>query len=218
MGGSRIAWTLGAIVLALAVSGCIKRVTVVPVSTDRQPLDATVSVNGRPAGAGATEIEVRQPVTIEVDGRPRYSAVTFTITKQTQSVIEVPLEEDVLWAMTVEDTNQVVNRWLTLNVAAAATENDEWWAAVINALSGRDFELELMDPRSGFIRTAWKQATYGPVSVRRRFVGNTVSQSPLSWRIKYEVQVRGGPSWVGYDRAFRDDLDALDEIRSRTER
>jgi hypothetical protein len=93
-----------------------------------------------------------------------------------------------------------------------------WWATVVNAIATQDFEPEMMDANSGFLRTAWKQRTYNNgVSVRRRFVGNVVQTSPLQWRVRYEVQMmrQGDQNWTDYGRGFREELDALGEVRAR---
>jgi len=76
-----------------------------------------------------------------------------------------------------------------------------------------------MDAASGFLRTAWRERTFANTTARRRFVGSIVTQKPLVWRVRYEVEVdrRDGRSWQPYDRAFPDELQVLQEIRARTE-
>ena len=76
-----------------------------------------------------------------------------------------------------------------------------------------------MDQASGFLRTAWRQASFGDLLCRRRFVGNIVTQEPLVWRFRYEIEMSddGGNQWVAYDRVFGDDTRISAEIRGRTE-
>ena len=137
----------------------------------------------------------------------------------TQVVEAPPPPPDELYQATAADENQVVNRWLLLAISPSAQINNSWWASAINAVQTQDFEPEIMDAQSGFLRTAWREASYGAIRVRRRFVGNTVSTTPLQWRIRYEVQrlAPGDGDWRDYDRGFRAEMDAVVEIRSRTQ-
>jgi hypothetical protein len=205
------------LVFVLALNGCIHRVTIVPLDPTETPLEqARVSADGVPTGAGTTQLRIKAPTAVQVDASPEYKSESFTVDTESDKVIRVVLAVDELYAATVADENKVINRWITFEIAAGAQENDTWWTAVVNAISGLDFEMEMMEARSGFVRTAWRETRHGTDTSRRRFVGNTVQQDPLHWRLKYEMMVKEGDQWTPYDRGFRDDLDALMEIRART--
>ena len=101
-----------------------------------------------------------------------------------------------------------------MNVSEQARES--WWSVIINAIGSQDLEMELMDAKSGFIRTAWKERMFGSAGLRRRFVGNVVTLEPLTWRLKYQVQnTRNGRDWADYDRGIKEEFDVIAEIRGR---
>jgi hypothetical protein len=207
--------------LSLLVGGCLfgggqKRITIVPLGEDRKPLaDARIVVDGKPVGQGTTAIAVPKPVAVTIEPGAGWLAESFSLDAKSQSPIEIALRPDELYRATEADVNQIVNRWLTLNITRSAEANDEWWAAVAASISGQDFEMEMMDARSGFVRTAWKQARFANGMVRRRFIGNIVAKTPLQFRVKYEVELASGDNWISYPRGFKQDMDALAEIRNR---
>ena len=196
--------------------GSTKKVTVVPLGEDRKPISAArIVVDGKPIGQGTTSVRVEKPVSVTIEPGAGWLAESFSLDKTSQSPIEIAIRPDEVYRATEADTNQVVNRWLTLNVTRSAQADDEWWAAIAASMSGQDFELEMMDARSGFVRTAWKRSQFANGVVRRRFVGNVVQKAPLKFRVKYEVELARGDDWIAYDRGFRQDMDALSEVRQR---
>ena len=204
-----------------SVSGCFlfgstKKVTVVPLGEDRKPIaKARIVVDGKPIGQGTTSVIVEKPIAVTIEPGAGWLAESFSLDKTSQSPIEIAIRPDEVYRATEADTNQVVNRWLTLNITRSAQADDEWWAAIAASMSGQDFEMEMMDARSGFIRTAWKRSQFANGVVRRRFVGNVVQKAPLKFRVKYEVEVARGDDWIAYERGFRQDMDALSEMRQR---
>jgi len=205
--------------LPLCSAACVKTVTVVPVDDDHRVIrTATVTADGRDLGAGVTEVEVRgDSARVSVLAGPEWLPATARLDKNSPPTVEVMLTPDELYLATTEDQNQVVNRWI--NISIAEHRRSTWWSTVVAAISGADFEIEIMDASSGFLRTAWRQQTYRGQLARRRFTGNLVTQRPLVWRIRYEVerQDEGSPDWMDYDRGFADELRVLQEIRGRTE-
>ena len=180
--------------------------------------EARVSVNGQFVGSGSVEVARQRAMVVHVDATPQYEPAQVSVESRTQSPLVISLREDELFASTVADENQLVNTWLQLNVGPQSAMSGSWWSTVVNAIATQDFEPEMMDANSGFLRTAWKQRTNNNgVSVRRRFVGNVVQTSPLQWRVRYEVQMmrQGDQNWTDYSRGFREELDALGEVRAR---
>jgi hypothetical protein len=210
-----------AVLLLSSVPGCFlfrstKKVTVVPLGEDRKPIPAArVVVDGKPIGQGTTSVVVEKPVSVTIEPGAGWLGESFSLDKSSQSPIEIAIRPDEVYRATEADTNQVVNRWLTLNITKSAVADDEWWAAIAASMSGQDFELEMMDARSGFVRTAWKRSQFANGVVRRRFVGNVVQKAPLKFRVKYEVELARGDDWINYERGFRQDMDALAEMRQR---
>jgi len=201
---------------ALTLSACVHRLTVVPVGPDRGPVGgAQVSVDGRVVGTGTTTLKFKRDAIISVAGGPEWVAQSRPVDRRTPARIEVMLPPDRLFLATVDDTNAIVNRWITMTISGRAASS--WWTTVVNAVQTQGFEPELMDSASGFIRTAWLQND--DLKVRRRYVGNVVSQEPLVWRVRYEVQrlTDGSAEWQVYDRGFKDEIDAILEIRARTQ-
>jgi len=209
-------------VLSLVTVNCARTVTIVPMDKNGATVDsARIQVNGLPTGQGITNVRVKNPINISVDASPKYYSTNFTINKATRSPVNVALVADDIYALTIEDTNQIINKWLTLNISEAAKVDKKWWTVIVNAISTQDFEMELMDQSSGFIRSAWKERRFGSHAIRRRFVGNVVSTEPLQWRVKYQVQITNNYSknaeWIDYERGLKDELDVIAEVRGRTQ-
>ncbi len=208
-------------ILSTFALGCVKTVTIVPMDKNGASVDARIEVNGLPTGQGVTNVRVNGPINISVDGSPQYYSTNFTVNQSTSSPVNVALILDDIYALTVADTNQVINKWLTLNISEDAKLDNKWWTVIVNAISTQDFEMELMDQASGFIRSAWKERRFGVNAIRRRFVGNVVSTEPLQWRVKYQVQITNNYStnaeWKDYDRGIKDELDVISEVRGRTQ-
>lgn len=207
-----------AILFALG-SGCSflpSKATVTPVdSAGSEVSRASISANGRPVGQGTTRISTSSnEMSVTIDARPEFFVETFSLKAKDKGSYRVPLRRDEIYALTIQDSNQVMNRWITLNISQAAS--GDWWSAIINAIGTQDMEMELMDEKSGFIRTAWKARNFGAHGIRRRFVGNKVTVSPLTWRFKYQVErTNNGRDWVAYDRGVKNELDIIAEIRAR---
>ncbi|MBX7196506.1 MAG: hypothetical protein K1X94_30915 [Sandaracinaceae bacterium] len=210
--------TLAAAALSVGCGGR-RLLTVMPSTTAGAVVqEARVSVNGQFVGSGSVEVPRERTMVVTVDASPQYEPAQVQVDQRAQNPLVVTLREDEVFMSTVEDTNQVVNVWLTLNIGMQAQMTQSWWSTIINAISTQDFEPEMMDAASGFLRTAWKQVTFrSGASVRRRFVGNVVQTNPLQWRVRYEVQIMrpGMADWQDYPRGFRDELDALAEVRGR---
>lgn len=210
--------TLWAAAAVLSLTGCARSLMVRATTPDGQILqEAQLSADGTVVGNGQVQLRRRPGQLITASAGPEWYPQSTTISRATPRTLDLQLQPNELYRSTTEDANQVINRWLTLDVSDRA--QDSWWASIVAAMTGQSFEIELLDQSSGFLRTAWKQRSYGPVEVRRRFVGNIISTSPLQWRLRYEVQVRpiGSTNWNAYDRGFQGELDALAEIRARIE-
>ena len=210
---------LAGLLFTLLLTGCVKRVTIIPVGLDHAVLDnAEVRVDGRPMGLGATEVSVRGLGTnIEIVAGPEWMSGTARLDQRSPGRLEVLVAPNELYRATVADENRVANQWI--NVAIAPVRMATWWTTVVGAMSGGDFEIQITDQASGFLRTAWRQTTFGSLICRRRFVANVVTQIPLVWRFRYEVEMSsdGGNQWSAYDRVFGDDVRITQEIRGRTE-
>lgn len=205
--------------LVVFAAGCTKTITVIPTDKDGNEIkEARIVVDGTPTGQGQTAVQISNPVSVTVDGRPQYFSESFTVGAQSPNPLRVSLREDEIYALTIADTNKVINQWLTLSISESAAENAGWWTVVVNAIATQDFEMEMMDQKSGFVRTAWKERKFGERGLRRRFVGNVVSADPLQWRVKYQVETTNdGQNWKEFDRGVKEELDAIEEIRGRTQ-
>ncbi len=213
------AWSVWIAVAVALSAGCVKRVTVVPIDREHNVLEAArVRADGRDVGVGVTAVAVRQGATqVTVSSGPEWLTASRRLDEQSPGRIEIMLEPNELYRSTVEDVNRVVNHWINLSIAEP--RRDSWWSTVVAAISGANFEIEIMDAASGFLRTAWRETTLGAIVGRRRITGNIVTHDPLVWRFRYEVQYRAAreQEWHDYDRGFADELRVLQEIRGRTE-
>jgi hypothetical protein len=204
--------------VALLAIGCVKAVTIVPIDGEHNVLmTARVSADGHDVGIGVSRVEVHDGAAqVTIENGPEWLPATSRLDERSPDRVEVLVRPDGLYLNTVADENRVVNQWLSLNIAPS--RHSTYWTSVITAITGGDFEMEIMDASSGFMRTAWREVTYGTRHMRRRFVGNIVTQQPLVWRLKYEVQRSDdGSNWEEYDRAVADDLRIITEIRGRSE-
>ncbi len=217
---TRAARTASTVALAcMLLAGCVKRVTIVPIDAEHNVLsDARVRADGQDVGVGVTNVAVRNGATqVTVMSGPEWLRTSRRLDARSPGRLEVMLQPNQLYLQTVEDNNQVVNRWISVSMDEARRET--WWSTVVAAISGADFEVEIMDAASGFLRTAWRVSDYGPIVGRRRITGNIVTHDPLVWRFRYQVEYRqaGSQEWHEYDRGFADELRVLQEIRGRTE-
>jgi len=207
-----------AVILSVLVISACSSLTVVPLDSQQNVLNsARIKIDGSDAGSGAVQIKAKEGSRIEADAGPEWIASSVLLGPDTPKRIEIRLRPNDLYLQTVSDANKVVNQWISLTVSPLRTNT--WWTSAVSAISGSTFEIAIMDASSGFIRTAWRERAYEAATIRRRFVGSIVTQSPLVWRVRYEVEAdrRDGRSWQPYDRAFADELQILQEIRARIE-
>lgn len=206
-------------VLVPLLMSCVKRVTIVPIDPEHNVLsNARVQADDRDVGVGVTAVAVRDGATqVSISAGREWLRTSRRLDARSPGRLEVMLRPNQLYLQTVEDTNQIVNRWISVSVDEA--RRGTWWSTVVAAISGADFEVEIMDAASGFLRTAWRVSDYGPIVGRRRISGNIVTHDPLVWRFRYQVEFRqsGSEEWHEYDRGFADELRVLQEIRGRTE-
>jgi len=210
---------------AALVAGCVKSVTVVPVDPQHRVLQtARVTADGHDVGVGPSDVAVRGPTRVEVQNGDEWVRASASLNEESPDRIEVLLQPDAAFRETVADQSNIVNTWITLNIAP--TRRTTWWSTIVAAVSGAEFEPEMMDQASGFLRTAWRIHRYEGIAIkiRERVTGNIVTQDPLAWRVRYEVErceidCDGSSAnwrpWPG--RGFQNAMNMISEIRARTQ-
>lgn len=219
---------VGLLVLACGtglVGGCVKSVMIVPVDPQHSVLtNARVSADGHDVGVGPSPVDVRGPTQVEVNNGDEWLRGHASLNDASPDRLEVLLQPDAAFRETVADQSNIVNTWITLNIASP--RRNTWWSTIVAAISGAEFEPEMMDQASGFLRTAWRIHRYEGIAIkiRERVTGNIVTQDPLTWRIRYEVERcetdcdSASPNfrpWQG--RGFQSAMNVISEIRARTQ-
>jgi len=173
---------------------CTHTVTVSPVDEESGEViqETEVKKNDTPVGTGVTTLEIDRPTTITLEPGPEWFSKNFSVNENTPETIDVSLRRNYFYRRTTQDTNDVANKWLNIQVSENMQEDREWWSTVVNALLSADYELERMEKSSGYIRTSWMTVQLNEWKARRRFRGNIVDKDPLKWRIRYEIEVKKG--------------------------
>lgn len=97
----------------MLLAGCVKRVTIVPIDAEHNVLsDARVRADGQDVGVGVTNVAVRNGATqVTVMSGPEWLRTSRRLDARSPGRLEVMLQPNQLYLQTVEDNNQVVNRW-----------------------------------------------------------------------------------------------------------
>ena len=149
-----------------------------------------------------------------------YFPVREVVTRQDLNpgeALTIALEADPLWAETIE--SQATNRWLRIHVNPDFAL-DDMWTRIVDSISSRYSVIEVLDPVSGYVRSAAETRTFQSrgkmVAARTQIIGTISSNEPLVYKLKIisDSSIAGGP-WMPYDRVFKDDAQLIDELQNR---
>ena len=188
-----------------------------------EPQKATTRLDGRPVGSGVVEFELPEEdsiYAIQVCGSAEYFCENFKVNGNTkQKVFTIKLVMDSSFKETVE--LDVANKWVRVPVGDAY-KHEEAWQKLVSCVNDAYSDLETLDGRSGYLKSAWKIKDYGfprQRKLRARIVASIDSSSPLQYKIKLEMQqFRGKDAWDPHNRVFSPDKDAVDCVRGRLQR
>lgn len=188
-----------------------------------EPSESTVRLDGRPVGSGVVEVVLPEEdnlYAVEVCGPPEYFCETFNVKGNTQQKsFPVKLVLDSSFKETVD--LDVANKFVRIPVAGNY-KHEEAWQKLVSCVNDSYSDLETLDGRSGYLKTAWKVKDYGyprQRKLRARIIASIDSSSPLQYKVKLEMQkFRGGDSWDPHGRVFMPDSDAVNCVRGRLQR
>lgn len=221
-----------ALVLAsqLSLSACSTSITVIPVDERGETITgAEVRVNGILRGMGLTRVtvaneEIHQVV---ITAGPNYFPATIAVEEESEPTMRVPLSSDRAAADTVPSAEAKVraNEFVTIGIAPGYEQGADWWRIIVDSVSSAQYQPALLDERSGYLATEWKETRYPvaghdtPTVVRRRIVGNLVSGQPLRYRLKLQVERKDimHPAFSAWNRVFPEDSELMLQLVSRAQ-
>jgi len=188
-----------------------------------EPSQSTVRLDGRPVGTGVVEVtlpEKENLYKIEVCGPAEYFCESFQVKGDTQQkTYQVALVLDSSFKETAD--LDVANKFVSIPVSGDY-KHEEAWQKVVSCVNDAYSDLETLDGRSGYLKTAWKVKDYGyprQLKLRARIIASIESAQPLQYKVKLEMQkFRGGDSWDPHGRVFLPDSDAVNCVRGRLQR
>lgn len=198
-----------------AAPGCTKMMKVIP-----NPPESVVRLDGVPAGRGVTDLllaERRNTYAIEVCGPPGYFCEVFRVEgRDPRRSLKVDLAQDLSFRETVEF--DLANKWLKFPVGAHYGF-DEAWKKVMACVNDAYADMETLDARSGYLKTAWRVKDYGfprQLKLRSRLIVSVDSPQPLQFKVRLEMErFQGHDSWESHPRVFTADNDALGCLQGR---
>lgn len=96
------------------------------------------------------------------------------------------------------------------------TSYDNAWSIIVGCVS-ENYDLEITDSGSGYLRTAWKTKSdwLGQPSKRTRIVVRIVSKEPLKVKLKAQRQRRLGEGWNEDGNDEKVESQILEELTAR---
>jgi hypothetical protein len=209
-------------VFVLVGAGC----QVQPTLIQTDPAGAKILINNADVGASPLSHAFdfsETPNFVIVASKPGYFDNQITITKASKDVddthqVHISLMEDESLKATV--TSEAANNWLRLQIDPAINY-DTLWQKVVDAVTSRYPSLEMIDDKSGYLRSIFVMQKFkspnGERQIRTRFVGNVASKEPLVYKLKIESEIHDGDQgdWHPYSRVLREDQQLIEEIQGR---
>ena len=215
---------------SFALSACSTSVTIIPVDENGVPVaDAEVRVDGILRGTGATHVRVGGDYAkqIAINSGPLHFSALLAVDDESESTIRIALPLDRAAADTISSTESKIraNEFVTLGIANGYEQSSEWWRILIDGVSGAQYQPVLIDERSGYLATEWREKRYTvtghqqPTIIRRRIIGNIVSQQPLRYRLKLQVERKDldHPDFSAWNRVYREDSELIADIATRAQ-
>jgi hypothetical protein len=211
------------LVLALVpfVAGCQQRQATIIRS---EPAGALVSVDKTAVGNAPAEytFDFRRKPNYVVSARlPGYFEAERVVGKDTPGVRDallVALQPDEAWTATTR--SEATNTWLRIQVNRAI-DREGLWLRLTDAVTGRYVNMEVLDEKSGYMRSAAKtqafsHPTKGAYTVRTQFVGSIAETTPLVYKLMIVSDLtdsRGNTA--PFDRIFKADAQLVEELQGR---
>ena len=201
------------------------KVVIVPVDVDGATVDdAEVLIEGTRVGLGPTEVPIERGRSkqILIKKFPEFFPEQFTLKEeQAEQRYYVMLSTDQAFLETLAPSEVTVqcNQYIQVSIPKHHQSNNDWWFRMMSLLNEAQYVLPKVNDRSGFFRTDWKERSYPlrggkQLLVRRRFAGNVVSQDPLRYRLKYEIERKDpdASDFTSWDRVYPEDAEIVRQI------
>ena len=215
VGGVRVPQLL---LVVVTVAGC----QTAPTTINTVPAGANVKVNdyqlGQSPQAYTFDFSKSEQYVITAS-KVGYYDTTTRLTKDSPdakaTAITVTLPPDEAWVAT--KVSSAANNWQKIPINPRYTK-EQMWQRLVNLVTSRYSNIEIMDPSSGYIRVmplirTFRHPVRGEFYVRTKFLSAIDTLEPLviKVRIDSDISHRSG-QWDPYDRVFREDADLVEEI------
>jgi hypothetical protein len=217
--------------LVCLLSACSKTVLIVPVDEQGSTLSkAEVILDDSQTFQGATHVEIPSNGTHQLIVRypPLYAPEEITLNHDSDAEIRVTLHKDPSLRDTIaaDDLDVIPNQWMVVAISDSYALRGEWWRVLIAGIVSADFQPSLLDERSGYLATQWKERRYAASAsgaehvVRHRIRGNIVSAAPLLYRVRVEVERKRNSEkeFSPWNRIFPEDLSVIRQFKGLMER
>jgi hypothetical protein len=212
-------------------SACSRSILIVPVDERGNLLPkAEVIIDDSTTHQGSTRLPIGKSDATEVlvQYPPLYLPHRIQIGQNSASELRVTLKKDQSLNDTVpsDDSELPANRWIPVSIRDSYALHNEWWRVLIATITSHEFQPALLDERSGYLSTQWKERTYQTASegelhqVRRRIRGNLIGTTPFVYRIRLDIEHKlpGEKEFQPWERLYPEDIATISEFVALMER
>lgn len=205
-------------------------ITVRPTSDRGQDIDfAQVSYQGTIKGTGVTTFQVPDMKgEVSVSAQPQFIDASVDLAKASSRDIVVKLATEPGYSETQDPSKfgVSVGQDTMFPIAKCLITGNEWWRFVVLILTDAGYKPQIMDEKSGYLLTNWKEKEYREPGgdrrylIRRRIAGGLAPGFPPSYykvRVEVERQYLGDSQFRPWNRLYPDDLQVLKSFKSKIE-
>ncbi len=212
---------LGVICLCTLV-GCGGSPKATTITTE--PSGAFVSVNGENLGSSPRthEFDFKRVKVFEVRASmPGFHDASTEITRSAPAirdgVLRIMLEEDPAWTSTT--TSEATNRWLSIPIDPATSEQDIW-NVMVHSVTKRYPEFQTLDPSALYMATApvsrsFRHPRDGNYVIRTTFFARRGSDARVMDAMIRSELIEPSGTVKQHGRVFKEDADIIQELQSR---
>ncbi len=191
------------------------------------PDDASIKIDGRTVGNGTytVSLKVGQCATVEVS-REGFDAQIKTFCNQPSAeappaTASIKLIEDEAYAASFKDEQTNINYAISVNTKYT---NDKAWKTISQVIMQKFDVIEVTDPVTGYMRTAWNVKTFqNGKTIRTRCIVKLGSTDPLKYVVKMVSEISSIPgasvkddeNFKEWDRLLSTYKDVISEIQAR---
>ncbi len=202
---------------SLALVGCATSFKVVPT-----PADSDVTLDDQVTGHGVTTIKLNVKASnykVGINPPAGYFPKDTLVTSNSPKILTLVADKDYPYYETVE-ANDIVNKWIVLEIASRYSEEDAW-QKLVSTISSEISDFEVLDQKSLYLKSAWRIAgRHGDLlRSRSRIIvsGDNTDSSKVTLKVKVEADRINdrGDSVMTTGRTFASFLDAIETAKAR---